>query len=234
MLKCIAAASLLVASVDAKGACKVGPYDLGREQTETATSPYTWTDANGDFLYSVTICGTNACGDGTASVCQQSLNYPPVTALGSWDDGATWTETGDGVTTEFSNGAMCNGSPRVATMNLHCATTNQLNGISEPQACHYTVDVNVICTGGAYGGGGLSGGWAFIIALVVAGVLYIGLGCLYTRKKMGTTGMKESIPNVDFWSDFPFLVKDGCSFFVGKVKDKCGKGSIDGTSYDEI
>jgi hypothetical protein len=38
---------------------------------------------------------------------------------------------------------------------------------------------------------------------------------------------KESLPNIEFWSEIPGLVKDGCGFFVAKVKGLLGQG--DGT-----
>ena len=40
----------------------------------------------------------------------------------------------------------------------------------------------------------------------------------------GLTG-KESLPNVDFWTSLPSLVKEGVGFTVAKVKEKTSGGS---------
>jgi len=79
---------------------------------------------------------------------------------------------------------------------------------------------------------GISGGWIFIIIVVVSVFVYVVSGCIYKRHKKGTTGMKESCPNVDFWSDVPSLAKGGCLFTYRKLKGCCGKTSDD--TYNEM
>jgi len=67
------------------------------------------------------------------------------------------------------------------------------------------------------GGTGLTWGWIFIILFSVALVLYCGVGAFYKYKKLGVTGI-ETIPNVEFWRDYPGLVKDGIAFSITKLK----------------
>jgi len=60
-----------------------------------------------------------------------------------------------------------------------------------------------------------------LIILVVVIPLYIIMGWIYKRFRVGTTGI-ESCPNVEFWRDFPGLVKDGIRFTFSKVTSCCG------------
>lgn len=69
-----------------------------------------------------------------------------------------------------------------------------------------------------FGNGGISGGTIFLILLLVVVILYFVLGCVYQRKKNGTTGMVESIPQSEFWMGLPSLIKDGCVFTAEKLK----------------
>eukprot|EP00658_Telonema_sp_P-2_P035991 TRINITY_DN260_c0_g1_i6.p1 TRINITY_DN260_c0_g1~~TRINITY_DN260_c0_g1_i6.p1 ORF type:complete len:379 (-),score=83.74 TRINITY_DN260_c0_g1_i6:107-1243(-) len=57
--------------------------------------------------------------------------------------------------------------------------------------------------------GRLGWGWTFIICLAVMLVLYCGCGIFYKIKKLGVTGI-EAIPNIEFWSDYPSVVKEVC------------------------
>jgi hypothetical protein len=110
---------------------------------------------------------------------------------------------------------------------------------SDKGACVFamTVDSSVVCgTSGRSNKGGLSGGWIFVIILVVVSFVYFVGGMALNRFKNGKSGA-EMIPNITFWRDLPGLVKDGCSYFVAKVKGLCGvKSSASGgsSSYDEI
>ena len=63
-----------------------------------------------------------------------------------------------------------------------------------------------------------------MILFFVGGALYAGIGYAYGFKVLGLTGV-EAFPNIAFWRDFPALLKDGCGFFVAKVKGLTGGGS---------
>jgi len=206
----------------AAAACKVGSMDL----SSLASTPLTWQDefVPPVFEYEFTFCGTDTCGDGVSSICQKSLNYPPQNNLAVWDDTVVWTKTSSGYSTTFSNGDTCNGSPRVANVDLVCGSEVSLvEVIEDPEAtCSYNVQVTIPCS--------MSGGSIFLIAVLVGTILYFGLGCLYKRKKMGATSVKESIPNIDFWTTLPGLVKDGFYFVV---RDRC-RAAGTGGGYEEI
>jgi hypothetical protein len=79
--------------------------------------------------------------------------------------------------------------------------------------------------------GGLSYGWVFIICFSVLMVLYCGIGMFYKIKKLGVTGI-EAIPNIEFWRDYPTIVKDGCSYSLATLNSCFSKGS--GGSYSPV
>jgi hypothetical protein len=71
--------------------------------------------------------------------------------------------------------------------------------------------------------GGLGWGWTFVICFAVLLVLYCGCGIFYKIKKQGVTGI-EAIPNIEFWRDFPTLVKEGCNYSIATALNCVGKG----------
>jgi hypothetical protein len=91
-----------------------------------------------------------------------------------------------------------------------------------------------LVVGGGGGGGGESGGLSFggimLILIVVLVPVYIAAGCVYKRKKLGTTGMLESCPQSEFWMSIPGLVKDGFAFTLVKLKIKKQAS----TDYDSL
>ena len=54
---------------------------------------------------------------------------------------------------------------------------------------------------------GISGGWIFIIIVVVAIPIYILVGMAYQWKLKGKACGVEAIPNIEFWKDLPALIK---------------------------
>eukprot|EP01065_Artemidia_motanka_P039509 TRINITY_DN4844_c0_g2_i1.p1 TRINITY_DN4844_c0_g2~~TRINITY_DN4844_c0_g2_i1.p1 ORF type:complete len:300 (+),score=124.79 TRINITY_DN4844_c0_g2_i1:80-901(+) len=80
-------------------------------------------------------------------------------------------------------------------------------------------------SGGGGGGGGGSdgcgGGCIFLILFFVGGFTYFAAGVAINRYKFEKRGF-ESIPNVEFWKDVPFLVKDGVLYTVHKVRGGSG------------
>eukprot|EP01006_Ploeotia_vitrea_P013553 TRINITY_DN3539_c0_g1_i1.p1 TRINITY_DN3539_c0_g1~~TRINITY_DN3539_c0_g1_i1.p1 ORF type:complete len:286 (+),score=30.40 TRINITY_DN3539_c0_g1_i1:46-903(+) len=54
-------------------------------------------------------------------------------------------------------------------------------------------------------------GWIFIIILIVAAVGYIAGGLVFNIAVKKVRGI-EAFPNIEFWKDFPSLVKDGVMF----------------------
>jgi len=92
----------------------------------------------------------------------------------------------------------------------------------------YTITIVAPSSGG--GVGGVSGGGVFLILLTVVGVLYVVGGCVFMRTRRGTTGLKESCPNNQFWFALPGLVMDGMRYTKVKCLGLCGKGG----GYDNM
>jgi hypothetical protein len=79
---------------------------------------------------------------------------------------------------------------------------------------------------------GISGGTVFLIIALVGSILYIVGGCIYKRQKTGTTTMKESCPNNEFWFALPGLVKDGFKYSFNMLRTGCKSGSAE--KYEEL
>lgn len=73
------------------------------------------------------------------------------------------------------------------------------------------------------GKGGLSGGSVFLILLLCAVVVYLGVGCFLQRRK-GLSGW-EAVPQSSFWKDLPALVKEGCTYSVARLRHLTSKTS---------
>jgi hypothetical protein len=219
----------------------------------SSTVDYTAKDANPSnaYIYHLNPCGVVNVPNGNcitqmATFCQVLTSQsdlgtsslpgatPPVWSLINGDPN-------QGVTVKYNNGDGCSdGTIKFGIVNFYCDKSSNGTGrgtvigtVAESPKCTYTINVHteLICPGSASGppkGGGLSGGWVFIIILLVSIVLYIGIGCVYQRKKKGASGT-ESCPNIEFWRSFPGLVKEGISFTWKKLRGLCKKGE-----YDEI
>ncbi len=156
--------------------------------------------------------------------------------------------TEGGFQVRFVNGEKCPGTGpiRSATFQVACSpgTTNlAYTVITASGNCAFTVVLphESGCpgytppSGGGDGKkGGLSGGSIFLIILVVVIPVYVFVGCIYKRQRMGTVGMAESCPNIDFWRTVPGLIGDGFKFTWAKLRGCCGGGGgADGT-YETV
>jgi len=103
---------------------------------------------------------------------------------------------------------------RTVHVNVECgqAYTGKIDVTEDTNTCTFTVTLpaqgKCKVPGGGSDGKGLSGGSVFLIIFFVSAFLYVTIGCIYKRKKQGTTGI-EACPNIDFWRELPGLVKDG-------------------------
>jgi len=95
-----------------------------------------------------------------------------------------------------------------------------------------TKDFNITlqASGSGSNKGGVSGGTVFLILLLLGVFFYILIGCLYNRFKKGTTGLKETCPQNEFWWNFCGYVRDGFLF----TKSKCSRKGEDIAVYDSF
>jgi len=74
-------------------------------------------------------------------------------------------------------------------------------------------------------GGGLSGGGIFLILVFCLFAVYVAAGITYNVVRKKATG-KEIIPNIEFWSSLPGLVKDGVMFIVNSTCRRGGYAQV--------
>lgn len=191
-----------------------------------------------DCMYSFSASNYDSDGLGDASASTWS-SYN-----GDWSNGAISVNTD---LNDFQYTA-CepNSDTNSVTVNFICNKGDDtLSIVTEPEpsgfgACVFVfqVDSSIVCAGGSGGGGGdggkaskkgLSGGWIFVIILLVAFSVYFIVGILFNRCRGGKTGT-EMVPNIAFWRDLPSLVKDGCSYSLAKSKGLCGIKSVESTA----
>eukprot|EP00009_Paramoeba_aestuarina_P005175 CAMPEP_0201523576 /NCGR_PEP_ID=MMETSP0161_2-20130828/20356_1 /ASSEMBLY_ACC=CAM_ASM_000251 /TAXON_ID=180227 /ORGANISM="Neoparamoeba aestuarina, Strain SoJaBio B1-5/56/2" /LENGTH=246 /DNA_ID=CAMNT_0047922739 /DNA_START=83 /DNA_END=823 /DNA_ORIENTATION=+ len=208
-------------------------YDLtpGSKGTGSDSSNGLWTTGNtgkpGTFYFQLcdpttstpNVGNSNECNQITPTqVCQQdgvNLDWscginPSTTAYG---------DPGKGVVMAASGGSDsgCT-SGRSSFVRVICPdgtgfSSGTVKFVEENPTCTYTIALyhDVGC---AKGSSGLSGGSIFLIIFFVGFAVYFaaGAGWNYYQGKRGI----EIIPQVEFWKDLPFLVKDGVMFLVGK------------------
>lgn len=93
--------------------------------------------------------------------------------------------------------------------------------------CRYTIvwRTSAACAGG----GGLGGGWIFILILLGIVFIYVVGGVIF----MYVTTKELTFPNCEFWTYFFELVREGF-LFVGHGCKKSGGGAATAGSYDDI
>jgi hypothetical protein len=122
-----------------------------------------------------------------------------------------------GTTSTLSILFTCNEDGGVGTPKFLSETTNKFQVSWESQYA---------CPIGSGGNNkGLSGGSIFLIILLVVIVVYFVAGILWQKYRNHATG-SDLIPNKEFWTELPILVKDGCKFTVNKIRGKSGYSSV--------
>jgi len=131
-------------------------------------------------------------------------------------------------------------TPRSSSIILTCDPQSPANPqswvIANPTACYYTAKAKTSKACPTYvpsENKGLSGGWIFIIILIVIIPIYIVVGYVYNSKKSGTKGIRENCPQAGFWFALPGLVKDGFRFTWDKTFGRLKSGGS-GESYETI
>eukprot|EP00698_Gefionella_okellyi_P017642 TRINITY_DN5195_c0_g1_i1.p1 TRINITY_DN5195_c0_g1~~TRINITY_DN5195_c0_g1_i1.p1 ORF type:complete len:239 (-),score=32.60 TRINITY_DN5195_c0_g1_i1:81-797(-) len=178
--------------------------------------------------YDINICAPTltACGSWTGSGVCQVDTHGNFHGCGTSPGVVSVSADGKQLVLNYANGGE---GGRTATVYFMCAPGA---GIGSPVyqsdgAGHisysFTWASAYACAGAGPGGpgGGISGGWVFVIIYLVGFFLYCVIGVIYKWRKVGATG-KEMIPNVDFWTDLPALVRDGFRFVGSKT---CMRGS---------
>eukprot|EP01115_Flamella_aegyptia_P014930 TRINITY_DN8822_c0_g1_i2.p1 TRINITY_DN8822_c0_g1~~TRINITY_DN8822_c0_g1_i2.p1 ORF type:complete len:206 (+),score=58.06 TRINITY_DN8822_c0_g1_i2:390-1007(+) len=171
-----------------------------------------------------TLCGTNS------AACQQwdPNNRNGQAALGDYStiqlSYGTQNSGSNGLIAQFTGGTPANGIPRAMQIDFVCSDSA---GAGQPS---FNLEVNLkyyfvwttaaACpskNGGANGGkGGLSGGSILLIIVLCAAVVYLVGGVIFKKVRMHAEGV-ELIPNVEFWTSLPGLVRDGFKFVFNKV-----------------
>jgi len=205
----------------------IGPRDLTAQEADVTTgSTYTLNTA-------VTSCGGNF---GTVAGAwidwNQNLVFDGPERIANFTTLKTvvWAFTvppgGDSVT------GIVGGKTRMRVMvqETSAASIDPCGMFQYGATKDFSIMVKTTGGGGGSGGGsgGLSGGSIFIIIVLVASVFYVAVGCFFNRFRKGTTGLKESCPQGDFWFDLPTNFIEGFRFTKRKI---CGGG---GGGYESL
>lgn len=156
----------------------------------------------------------------------------------SWIDGATvrqsfgvpdqqsWSlvnadEPATGVSVRFGGGSECVDSGSRQTVKRSTLVTVACNPDAREPAnikwpstsddCSIALSFEHYSGCPSYYSTGLSGGWVFVILVLVTLLVYCGGCAAYKKATLGTSGV-ESVPNVEFWREFWDLVVDGCHY----------------------
>jgi len=84
--------------------------------------------------------------------------------------------------------------------------------------------ISLKAPGSGSSSGGMSGGVVFILIVLIGAVVYTAAGCAFNKFSKGTTGLKETCPQGDFWFNLPANVIEGFRFTKRKI---CGGGDYD-------
>jgi hypothetical protein len=113
---------------------------------------------------------------------------------------------------------------RVQVQETQATTLNPC--ASFPYGATKDFSIEIKAPGGS-SSGGMSGGVVFIIILLVGAVVYTAAGCAFNKFSKGTTGLKESCPQGDFWFNLPSNFIEGFRFTKRKI---CGGGDYNNLS----
>lgn len=189
---------------------------------------------------------------GGKSVCWDVLAYwdDEAVTVADLDPSASQPAGTEGISLSFKNGDECRNNPRENTMNFICDKTvptskpgYQLEGSQDPNdSCHFIINIKSShgCPGGSpksgstSGSSGLSGGWIFIILIIILPIFYFATVFGYRGYTTKEWKSSENCPHLDLCKTFPLWVKTGCmvSGVASKngcmwLMSKCKKGDDD-------
>mmetsp|Transcript_17158 Transcript_17158/g.40190 ORF Transcript_17158/g.40190 Transcript_17158/m.40190 type:complete len:300 (-) Transcript_17158:72-971(-) len=198
--------------------------------TPTTEEPFSFQRVND--RYEMTLCGNLAspCREGPCASDVRSTLDPDTPLFNNGVFGAdtlSWelldsAEPTAGVVLTMGGGSDCTGSSRQTVQRSTRVAVTCNEDAREPTNVQWNLDVEcaVHVSMESYAGcpsyysSGLSGGWIFIILLLVASGVYFGGGSMYKRATLGASGV-EAIPNIDGWRDFFEYVRAGCEYSYG-------------------
>ena len=207
----------------------------------------------GDWRYVINMCDNvnvpKCNGSQAARVCQYNAVNPwgPFVIADARIDGQ-WTLINSSAIVFSSRGAECDTrGPRDLTLTFLCSQQDQPNFIVTQPVTNNCAYNSVIRTTAACNmvyipptdDNGLSGGSIFLIIFFVGLFVYcaggVALNYFYFSKNSPSMSSSpvELIPNVAFWKDLPFLMRDGGMFCVTQFRALCTKGG-ETSSYDKF
>ena len=135
-----------------------------------------------------------------------------------------------GIFVQYGDGDQCTsgedfsmvGSPRQTRFNIHCAKRQTEFKVDLPGGTQgttkcllqFTVDSPAGCPGGRYAL--ITSSLVLFWILFIFGA-YLTIGIVYNIKKNNLSG-KQAIPNIEFWSEFPSYVSEGCKYSFGIMR----------------
>ncbi|XP_072179554.1 cation-dependent mannose-6-phosphate receptor-like [Diadema setosum] len=181
-----------------------------------------------DYVYAYNPCYPFTDGMCTnVAACQKNKGGTIFYDIGDPNTPAFSVENGDIVITYTTSDA------RTSKVYFHCdasakkKATYIVQGELSTGTYTFTINTCLACVndvaGCMTGSSGLTAGGVICIVFTVLVVVYFVGGILFMKYVRGAQG-KEVIPNYDFWSDFPALVKDGVMHLVGLCRGDSTSG----------
>eukprot|EP01064_Diplonema_japonicum_P002912 TRINITY_DN11894_c0_g1_i1.p1 TRINITY_DN11894_c0_g1~~TRINITY_DN11894_c0_g1_i1.p1 ORF type:complete len:276 (+),score=40.09 TRINITY_DN11894_c0_g1_i1:61-888(+) len=151
---------------------------------------------------------------------------------GNWVVGYTVTQPAEGWVARIDSKVTVECNPN--SKEIDCIIEDAAKGVCEVKkeevngAFIYNLKYKspLVCIGGGGGGGssgGCNAGCAFLIIFFVGGFVYFAAGMTYNYMRKQLRGV-EMVPNLGFWKDLPYLIKDGALFGVEKIKGLTNRG----------
>jgi len=200
----------------------------------------------GQDSYYINVCGavTGAAACAGAAACTSFLNnmWNPIAMYDAAPAPVfsliTPGNSADGVQLTYQNGKY-GSDPVKVIYKFICADANAQTTLAPNHDSQNQWSIKVTSPlacgqkNGGGGKGGLSGGWVFVIIVLVTSTVYVIGGCVFKHQKQGTQGL-ESCPNIDFWREVPALCKDGVKFTIAKVRGCISGNGARGQTYDTM
>mmetsp|Transcript_15810 Transcript_15810/g.61783 ORF Transcript_15810/g.61783 Transcript_15810/m.61783 type:complete len:261 (+) Transcript_15810:42-824(+) len=212
-----------------------GDYDLTNmivnlTSASTLNNLYQGTDTDG-YKYYVNVCNvvtsdTGCPGTDNTPTCQVSSSGSQATSCGvvttqEFRSANSTTSPDGGVVIWYTGGKTCtNGvhNNRTSILTISCVegAASAITAVVEDY-CWYEIAMNsgdACSTGG--GGAAVDPGWLIMFLVCLIYFVYVIVGVIIKYVKFEGRGL-DMVPNIDFWKDIPFLIRDGCVFTVQKV-----------------